>query len=105
MTRDSWRHEAEQLALRLLAQETTWTCPTSLAGKHNQSWRVLARALRRLEGRGMIAGRQVEVPRKNGRIGIRREYRLQVNNPLLVMMPRFDPTQYNIVGVRVVRFD
>jgi hypothetical protein len=105
MKRDTWRHESEQLALRLLAQETTWTGPTALAAKHHENWRVLARALRRLEGRGMITGRRVEVPRKNGRIGVRREYRLQVSSPLLVMMPRFDPTQYNIVGVRVVRFD
>jgi hypothetical protein len=99
------KHEAEQLALRLLALTPSWVCPTTLAREHHENWRVLARALRRLEGKGIIQGRQVEVQRAKGRKSLRREYRLQVKEPLLVMIPRFDPTQLNIVGVRVVRFD
>jgi DNA-binding transcriptional ArsR family regulator len=105
MNRNDQRYQAEQLALSLLARSESWTCPTELAAAHNESWRTLARALRRLEGKGIISGRQIEVPREKGRKSVRREYRLQVNNPLLVLMPKFDPSQLNIVGVRVVRFD
>lgn len=105
MSRDYQRHEAEQLAMRLLAQTKSWTCPTALAVTYSENWRVLARALRRLAGKGIIACREVEIPRSNGRKSVRREYCLRVNEPLLVMMPKFDPSKLNIVGVRIVRFD
>lgn len=105
MTRTQDRMEAEQTALRLLAQEPGWCCPTRLAERYGENWRVVARALCRLAGKGIIAERRVEYSRPKGRTGVRREYRLRVNEPMLILMPKFDPSKLNIVGARVVRFE
>ena len=105
MSRAKDRVAIEHKALALLTGANGWTTPVALAKSHGEDWRSMARALRRLAGKDVVSSRQVTVPRDKGRFSVRWEYRVKVQGPMLVLMPPFDPSKMNIVGVRVVRFD
>jgi hypothetical protein len=89
------------LALRLLARQQAWVTATELATQNAECWRPLARALRRLVRDGAVHRREISVKDDCFRTRVRHEYKLVAETPLLIKAPRFDPSKFTIVGVRV----
>jgi hypothetical protein len=106
MNRLTHNRLAEQAVLQALISQGDgqWRTAVEFAAVLGLNWRVTARALQRPHAAGSIPRREVVMTDANYRKRVRKEYKYQppIAAPLLKLHP-FDPSQYKILGVRVIR--